>query len=121
MKYWIYLFTFFTLLSCTKYIDEPKNLVDKDKMTKIIADLAINDQVIYYYPGKNLESGTRYILKNHQTKPEDFVESYKYYVAVKEMAAIVEDAQQIILEQDPKAEKFIKDKMSNAQLPNLGQ
>ena len=120
MKRLIYLFALILLVSCQKYVEKPKNLVDKETMTKLMADLALNDQIIYYYPGKNLESGTRYILKNHNVKADDFIESYRYYVAVKKMAAIVEDAQKIILEQDPKAEKFIKEKTNgNNGVPNI--
>lgn len=109
------------LFSCSEYIDKPKNLIDKDKMSEIIADLAINDQVIYLYPGTNLESGTRFILKNHQVKTEDFVASYRYYIVKQKMTGIVEDAQKIILEKDPKSEKIIKGdtRLKDIELPKL--
>lgn len=121
MKKLIFIFVLMCLFSCSEYIDKPKNLIDKDKMSEIIADLAINDQVIYLYPGTNLESGTRFILKNHQVKTEDFVASYRYYIVKQKMTGIVEDAQKIILEKDPKSEKTIKGetRLKDIELPKL--
>lgn len=122
MKRLIGLFVFLFLVSCSDYIDKPKNLLDKSIMSEIMADLAINDQVSYIYQGKNLESGTRYILKNHNIKADDFVESYKYYVATGKMNKIVDNAQEILLEKDPKAEGFIKSKSEkNKNLPPLAR
>ncbi|AZA72739.1 DUF4296 domain-containing protein [Chryseobacterium indoltheticum] len=121
MKKLIFIFVLICLFSCSEYIDKPKNLIDKDKMSEIIADLAINDQVTYLYPGSNLESGTRFILKNHQVKTEDFVASYRYYIVKQKMTGIVEDAQKIILEKDPKSEKTIKGdtRLKDIELPKL--
>ncbi len=121
MKKLIFIFVLMCLFSCSEYIDKPKNLIDKDKMSEIIADLAINDQVTYLYPGTNLESGTRFILKNHQVKTEDFVASYRYYIVKQKMTGIVEDAQKIILEKDPKSEKTIKGetRLKDIELPKL--
>ncbi|REC44830.1 MULTISPECIES: DUF4296 domain-containing protein [unclassified Chryseobacterium] len=121
MKKLIFIFVLMCLFSCNEYIDKPKNLVDKDKMAEIVADLAINDQVIYLYPGTNLESGTRFILKNHQVKTEDFIASYRYYIVKQKMKGIVEDAQKIIIEKDPKSEKTIKGdiRLKNTELPKL--
>ncbi|MCU7614331.1 DUF4296 domain-containing protein [Chryseobacterium sp. GMJ5] len=108
-------FLLIILVSCAQYIDKPKNLIDKSTMSELIAELSLNDQVVFMYRGKNLESGTRYVLKAHQVKPEDFVESYKYYVVTKKMNDIVDDAQKIILEKDPKADKYVKDKLEKNQ------
>ncbi|VXC30013.1 MULTISPECIES: DUF4296 domain-containing protein [Chryseobacterium] len=121
MKKLIFFFVLLSLFSCNEYIDKPKNLVDKTKMAEIIADLAINDQVIYLYPKTNLESGTRFILKNHEVKNEDFLESYRYYIVKQKMKGIVEDAQKIIIEKDPKSEKTIKGdiRLKNTELPKL--
>lgn len=121
MKKLIFIFVLICLFSCSEYIDKPKNLIDKDKMSEIIADLAINDQVTYLYPETNLESGTRFILKNHQVKTEDFVTSYRYYIVKQKMTGIVEDAQKIILEKDPKSEKTIKGetRLKDIELPKL--
>lgn len=121
MKKLIFIFVLMCLFSCSEYIDKPKNLIDKDKMSEIIADLAINDQVTFLYPGTNLESGTRFILKNHQVKTEDFVASYRYYIVKQKMTGIVENAQKIILEKDPKSEKIIKGdtRLKDIELPKL--
>ena len=119
MKKLFFIFILMGLLSCNEYIDKPKDLIDQTKMSEIIADLAINDQVIYLYPGSNLESGTRFILKKHQVKNEDFIASYRYYIIKQKMKGIVEDAQKIIIEKDPKSEKKIKGdiKVDNLELP----
>lgn len=119
MKKLICFFVLILMFSCTEYIDKPKNLIDKDKMAQIIADLAINDQVTFVYPGTNLESGTRYILKSHDVKTDDFIASYRYYIVKQKMQGIVEDAQKIIIEKDPKSEKKIKGEteVKNIELP----
>lgn len=121
MKKLIFIFVLMCLFSCNEYIDKPKDLVDKDKMAEIVADLAINDQVVFLYPKTNLESGTRFILKNHQVKTEDFIVSYRYYIVKQKMKGIVEDAQKIIIEKDPKSEKTIKGdiRLKNTELPKL--
>lgn len=120
MRRLIVLFMFLSVVSCSEYIDEPKNLLDKGTMSEIMADLAINDQVTNTFQGKNLESGTRYILKNHHVKADDFIESYKYYVAKGKMSKIVDDAQEILLQKDPKAKDFVKSKtVPEANLPKL--
>ena len=114
------LFIFMFLVSCSEYVDKPKNLLDKSTMSEIMADLAINDQVTNTFQGKNLESGTRYILKTHNVKADDFTESYKYYVATGKMNKIVDDAQEILLEKDPKAKGFVESKYkTNTNLPKL--
>jgi hypothetical protein len=114
------LLMFLFLVSCSEYVDKPKNLLDKNTMSEIMADLAINDQVTNTFQGKNLESGTRYILKTHNVKADDFVESYKYYVATGKMNKIVDNAQVILLEKDPKAKGFVEKKSKHdTNLPKL--
>lgn len=110
MKKLIFIFVLLGLFSCSDYIDKPKNLIDKDVMAEIIADLTINDQAIFMYQDKNMEAGTRFVLKSHKVKPDDFNESFKYYVIKEEMEGITKDAQDILLKKDPKAEKYIKEK-----------
>lgn len=110
MKKLIFIFVLMFLFSCGDYIDKPKNLIPKDQMAEIMADLSINDQATFMYPNTNLEAGTRYILKTHNVKSQDFVESFKYYVVKEQMSGIADDAQKIILEKDPKADQYVKDK-----------
>lgn len=114
------LLIFLFVVSCTEYVDKPKNLLDKSTMSEIMADLAINDQVTNTFQNKNLESGTRYILKTHNVKANEFVESYKYYVATGKMSKIVDKAQEILLEKDPKAKDFVEKKSKpNTNVPEL--
>lgn len=111
MKKLIFIFVLLGLFSCGDYIDKPKNLVGEEVMAEIIADLAINDQAIFMYQDRNLEAGTRFILKSHHVKPDDFVESFKYYVIKEKMEGIANNAQEILLKKDPKADQYIKDKI----------
>jgi hypothetical protein len=120
MRKIIALFTFLFLVSCNEYIDKPKNLLDKSTMSEVMADLAMNDQVTTVFQGKNLESGNRYILKTHNIKADEFIESYKYYVVKGKMDQIVDDAKEILLEKDPKAKGFVEGKSKpNTKLPKL--
>jgi hypothetical protein len=105
------------MFSCGDYIDKPKNLIPKDQMAEILADLSINDQATFMYPNSNLEAGTRYVLKTHNVKSNVFVESFKYYTIKDKMKGIAEDAQKILVEKDPKADKYIKDKKSKTIIP----
>ncbi|WP_179469797.1 DUF4296 domain-containing protein [Chryseobacterium sp. H1D6B] len=111
MKKLIGLFILMFLFSCSDYIDKPKNLVSKSDMAEIMADLAVSDQATFMFPSSNLESGTRFVLKTHNVKPNDFVESYKYYVVKEDMNDIADEAKKILLKKDPKAEKYVKDKL----------
>lgn len=99
------------LLACSGYMDKPDNLIPKDRMAEIMADMAINDQATFVYPNSNLEAGTRFVLKSHQVKPADFVASFKYYTINQQMKGIADDAQKILLDKDPKAEKYIQNKL----------
>ncbi len=116
MKNLILVFVFLGLFSCSDYIDKPKNLIDQEVMSKVIADLVINDQANFMYQDKNMEAGTRFVLKSHNIKPDDFVESFKYYVIKEEMEDIATEAQQILLKKDPKAAQYVKDKLKQNEL-----
>lgn len=111
MKKLIFLFVLMLVFSCKKYIDKPKNLVSEGTMSEILADLAINDQATFMFQNTNLESGTRFVLKTHNVKPDDFVASFKYYVVEQKMSEIADDAQKILLKKDPKADQYVKDKI----------
>ncbi|KMQ69982.1 hypothetical protein ACM39_02795 [Chryseobacterium sp. FH2] len=119
MKKLILLFVLMVVFSCTDYIDKPKNLVAEDTMAEILADLALNDQATFTFKDTNLEAGTRYVLKAHNVKPADFVESFKYYVMKQQMKGIAENAQEVLLKKDPKAEKYVQDKLKSGNVPNL--
>ncbi|OCA69574.1 hypothetical protein BBI01_15700 [Chryseobacterium artocarpi] len=114
MKKLIFIFVLLTMFSCSDYIDKPKNLIDQDVMAEVIADLMINDQAIFTYQDKNMEAGTRFVLKSHNVKPSDFTESFKYYVIKEKMNDITNNAQEILLKKDPKAEKYVKEKLKQS-------
>lgn len=114
MKKLIFIFVLLSMFSCSDYIDKPKNLIDQDVMAEVIADLMINDQAIFTYQDKNMEAGTRFILKAHNVKPSDFTESFKYYVIKEKMNDITNNAQEILLKKDPKAEKYVKEKLKQS-------
>lgn len=118
MKKLIYLFVLTLMFSCGDYIEKPKNLVSKDKMAEILADLAINDQATFMFQNTNLESGTRFVLATHHVKSDDFIESFKYYVVKQKMEGIADAAQKILLKKDPKAARYVKDKIEkNSNVP----
>lgn len=98
----------FVLISCSQLIDEPKNLIAKDTMSELVAEFALNDQINMYVPGTDMENATRVALKNKKITVNDFTESYKYYTATGDLENILNDAQEIILDKDPAAKKFIE-------------
>ncbi|AZA81618.1 DUF4296 domain-containing protein [Chryseobacterium lactis] len=110
MKKLIFIFVLLGLFSCSDFIDKPKNLIDENVMAEVIADLMLNEQATFMYQNKNMEAGTRFILKSHHVKPDDFVESFKYYIIKEKMEGITNDAQAILLKKDSKAAKYVKDK-----------
>lgn len=114
MKKLIFIFVLMSMLSCSDFIDKPKNLIDQDVMAEVIADLMINDQAVFTYQDKNMEAGTRFVLKSHNVKPSDFTESFKYYVIKEKMNDITNNAQEILLKKDPKAEKYVKEKLKQS-------
>ena len=69
------------LMACSKPLNEPKNLIPKDKMAEMIADFAINDQMGILNQSGNMETNSIYILKKYNTDSKGFNESYKYYLA----------------------------------------
>ncbi len=121
MKKIYLLFIFLSIVSCNSSVDKPKNLISKSDMSEILADIALNEQAIFAFPNKNLESGTLYVLQQHKVSADDFVGSYKYYLVNKSLKDIVDDAKEIVLKRDPKAEKYIQDKLKGEQkeLENL--
>jgi hypothetical protein len=55
-------------MSCSQLIDEPKNLIPKDKMSEIIAEFAMNEQIGNINPQTDMENATRFTLKNIKLK-----------------------------------------------------
>ena len=100
-----------SFFSCQHLMDKPKNLIPKKEMANILADLALNDQLTYFNPSGNIEAGTRYILQKRNIKGKDFVDSYQYYILDKSINGIYQDAQDIIIENNPNSKKYILDKL----------
>ncbi|KFF14045.1 hypothetical protein IW15_00925 [Chryseobacterium soli] len=122
MKKLIFFFVLLSLFSCGDYIDKPKNLIDEDTMAEILADLSVNDQATYMYQNRNLEAGTRFVLKTHNVKSADFIDSFKYYVVKDKMNGIADNAQKKLLQKDPKADQYIKDKTKkNGNVPSFAK
>lgn len=106
------LFAALLMVGCTQLIDPPKNLLPKQKMSELIAQFAINDQLNNYFPNTNMENATRTVLRENNSKGTDFAESFKYYTASGEIDEILNNAQKIILERDPKAKNYINQKIT---------
>ena len=101
----------FLMMACTELINKPKNLVPKEKMSEVLADFAMNEQLTVVDQGLNLDNATRYTLQQKKIKGNDFVESYKYYTASGEIEQILNDAQEIIINKDPAAKIYIEKKL----------
>ncbi len=102
---------FFGLIACSDLIEKPKNLIKKDQMATLVAEFAINNQLGIMNNSGNMEIGTRYILEKYHVKGDDYMQSLKYYISTREIDKIYDDAEQIILEKDPKAAAFIQKKI----------
>lgn len=108
----------FLMMACSELIDKPKNLIGKDTMSEVLADFALTEQLSAVVENNNLDNDTRYILQQKKVKGNDFVENYKYYTATGEIEQIIDKAQDIILNKDPKAKIYIEKKLKeNKKVP----
>ena len=113
-------FLLFSLLmmACSELINEPKNLVPKDRMAEVLAEFAMNEQLNLVVENINLDNATRYTLQQNKIKGNDFVESYKFYTASGDIEKIIETAQEIVLTKDPASKVYIEIKLKeNKNLP----
>lgn len=101
------------VFSCKDYIEKPDRLIEKSKMSEVIADFSMNNQLGMTTPGKDMEMGTRFLLKKHEITGEDFTESYKYYTVTKDLDGILEEAKEILLEKHPEAASYIEKKKND--------
>ena len=76
-----------TIISCTpKNYGKPNNLINRNDMIEVLADLYISQQGLQMYPVQNedqtlsLAKDAVDILKKHQIKYSDFEKSYQYYL-----------------------------------------
>lgn len=100
------------MVSCSQLIDEPKNLVPKDKMAELVAQFAMNDQLLSINATINLEDATRITLQQNKISAREFIDSYKYYTATGDLEKILSNAQEIVLNKDPNAKKYIEKKLN---------
>lgn len=106
-----------SLVSCSKLMDKPKNLLTEDQMAEIIADFAIADQSFNMDISMTQQESSKYILKKHKIKGQTFVDSYQYYLSKSnQLENIFDKAKKVILSKDPKLETYIK-KKSQENLP----
>lgn len=107
MKYFFLILLCF-VVCCKDSIQKPQGLIAKSVMAEVIAELSMNDQVILFDETGNVEAGTKFILQKYKVSAEEFMESYKYYVAKKQMISILSDSQEILLDQHPEIAEQIK-------------
>lgn len=102
MMRWSLVVIIFMLFSCEGAVEKPKNLVSKSEMATIIKEFTLNDQAPILNASANLTEGTRYILKQHNVSAQDFMDSYKYYLVKNKMDGILEEAQNQLVEEEPR-------------------
>lgn len=104
-----FFFLVLMLFSCSKIVEKPENLLPKEQMAQIIADFSVYDQGYSVSENVNMEMASRYVLKKHRTDAKTFRSSYQYYLSQpEELTGILERAQEVLLEKDPKLEEYIK-------------
>lgn len=117
MSKWSILILLF-ILSCSKIIDKPKDLLSKDQMAEMMADFAINDQSYLYNKQDNREAETKYIMQHYKISAATFTNSYTYYISTGELDDIVDRAQNVLLKKNPKLEGYIKKNESPKPIEN---
>ena len=112
----------FLMMACSELNDKPKNLISKDTMADVLAEFAMNEQMTLVVENINLDNATRYTLQQKKINGNDFVESYKYYTASGEIKEIIDRAQDLVINQDPKAKIYIEKKLKeNKNVPAFAQ
>lgn len=114
----LFLLLFLAVLGCARYVPKPDNLLAKDELAEILAELSLNESLLSINPQGNMQEGVLYILKQHHTTGKAFSESYEFYLANKQLPGIIEDAQEILLEKDPAAAARIKNNNPTGAMPN---
>ena len=100
MKRIIFLFSLVFLFSCGS--EKPKNLLSKDEMAEIIADLAIYNQSYIVDDKINLDETDRFVLQKHHITAKDFQENYEFYTFTpSSLDEIFNKAKKIIRKKDP--------------------
>lgn len=100
----------FWLFSCNDLVEKPDHLISKDKMSAILIDLVISEQINAINPKVNMEIETRYLLKKHHVTAKNFKENYQYYTLKKELPSIIEDVQEQLIKNYPELESKLKNR-----------
>ena len=112
----------FLMMACSELIDKPKNLISKDTMADVLAEFAMNEQMTLVVENINLDNAPRYTLQQKKINGNDFVESYKSYTASGAINEIIDRAQDMVINQDPKAKIHIEKKLKdNKNVPAFAQ
>lgn len=120
MKRFLSFFIFLALFSCSGVADKPQNLIPKSKMAEMVAEFAIADQMTMLQQPGSPDKQAKFILQSRGVTAKDFSDSYKYYVSSpKDLEDIYNDAQDIIKERHPDAEKFIESKLKTNGTPQM--
>ena len=110
MKKIIILFLGLFLFSC-ETSKKPKNLLKKDKMAEIIADLSIYEQSFSVNPHYNPQHIGLFVFKKHNIQQKDFDDSFAYYIENPSLLNnIYDQAKEIILNKDPKMRYYLEEK-----------
>jgi hypothetical protein len=89
----------FSFFSCNNTIEKPKNLIEKDKMTKILYDLSLLDAMKNQYieGGISNQKANDYIYKKYKIDSIQLVQSNKYYASdIEEYKKMLEEVKSIL-------------------------
>lgn len=111
MKLYIYRILSLLVLSCSK-ITQPSNLLPKDKMAELLAELAIYNSITNYY----FSTDTIYVIGNQKDifakygiDSLSFQEQHHYYkTRMEEYSEIIDETKKIISSQLELAEKEVE-------------
>ena len=88
-----------SFFSCNNTIEKPKNLIEKDKMTKILYDLSLLDAMKNQYieGGISNQKANDYIYKKYKIDSIQLVQSNKYYASdIEEYKKMLEEVKSIL-------------------------
>lgn len=98
------------LLACDGAVEKPPHLMPREEMAEMIAELALAEQSFQYDPKASQDATVREILKRHQVRPQQFIDSYRYYAVKKQMPEIITKAQEKLTKDYPAAAAKLKER-----------
>jgi len=113
MKHIVRFLSLVILISCNeKIVEQPENLIAKDKMVLILKDMAI----VHAARNSNLQllkdngiEPTNYVFQKYKVDSLQFVESDKYYASLPLMyERIYEEVEGLLIEEKQKAKELKK-------------